>query len=62
MLPPFRDYEKLVAEFRWNIPPEFNIAVSACDRWALSEPDRVALLVKQPRGLTEVSYGELREQ
>jgi acetyl-CoA synthetase len=62
MLPPHRDYEKLVAEFRWDIPSQFNIAVSACDRWALSEPGRVALLVKQARGLTEVSYGYLREQ
>ncbi len=62
MLPPLRDYERLVAEFRWQIPAQFNIAVDACDRWAEREPDRVALLVKEPRGFNQITYGQLRER
>jgi acetyl-CoA synthetase len=61
MLAADRDYETLVAEFRWQIPAQFNIAIDACDRWAESEPGRAALLVRQARGFEEVSYGRLRE-
>lgn len=61
MLPPLRDYDSLVAEFRWQIPAEFNIASAVCDTWATREPERVALIVRQPRGFEEVSYGQLRE-
>jgi acetyl-CoA synthetase len=62
MLPPARDYDKLVADFRWKIPSEFNIAVDACDAWAAREPERVALFVKQPRGFEEITYAQLRER
>ncbi|CAO4181190.1 AMP-binding protein [Methylorubrum populi] len=54
-------YEKLVADFRWEIPARTNIAEDVCDRWALSEPDRPALLVLGPDDRPEpVSYGRLR--
>lgn len=54
-------YETLVADFRWEIPARTNIAVDVCDRWALSEPDRTALLVLRPDDRPEpVSYGRLR--
>lgn len=62
MLPPLRDYENLVAEFRWQIPAQFNIATAACDRWAAREPDRVALYVKCARDFEQVTYAELRER
>src|ERR1700682_1028862 len=61
MLPQIRDYDKLVAAFRWQIPPRYNIGVDACDKWAASEPDRLALLVKQPKGFEAVSYGRLMQ-
>lgn len=61
MLPPLRDYQRLVAEFRWQIPAEFNIANATCDTWAAREPERTALIVRQPQGFEEVSYGRLRE-
>jgi acetyl-CoA synthetase len=61
MLPPLRDYQRLVAEFRWQIPAEFNIASAVCDTWAEREPERTALIIRQPRGFEEVSYGRLRE-
>ena len=48
ILPDFRDHEALRRAFRWQIPPRYNIAEDVCDRWALSEPDRTALLVLGP--------------
>jgi len=58
---PANTYEKLVADFRWEIPERYNIAADVCDRWALSEPDRTALLVLGPDDRPEpVSYGRLR--
>src|ERR1700682_2664275 len=61
MLPQIRDYDKLVAAFRWQIPARYNIGIDACDKWAVSEPDRIALVVKQPKGFETVSYGRLME-
>ena len=49
MLPDIRDYKKLYAAFRWQIPARYNIAVDACDKWAAREPDRVALLTREQR-------------
>ena len=62
MLPQIRDYDKLVAAFRWQIPPRYNIGIDACDKWAVNEPDRLALVVKQPKGFETVSYGRLMEE
>jgi acetyl-CoA synthetase len=61
MLPLARDYEKLVADFRWQIPSRYNIGVDACDKWATREPDRIALIVKRSKGFENVSYGRLME-
>jgi acetyl-CoA synthetase len=62
MLPQIRDYDELRAKFRWQIPARYNIGVDACDKWAASEPDRVAILVQGAKGLEPVTYGTLREQ
>ena len=62
MLPDIRDYRKLRAAFRWQIPARYNIGVDACDKWAAREPDRVALIVREATGLAPVTYGHLREQ
>ena len=61
MLPQIRDYDRLMAEFRWRIPPRYNIGVDVCDKWAANEPDRTALVIKQPKGFESVSYGRLRD-
>jgi len=62
MLPDIRDYQRLCAAFRWQIPARYNIAVDACDKWAAHEPDRLAILVKPAAGaLQVVSYGKLRD-
>ncbi len=63
MLPEIRDYERLRAAFRWQIPARYNIGVDACDKWAAREPDKTALIVQQRVGDFEtVTYGRLREQ
>ncbi|MEP3277940.1 MAG: acyl-CoA synthetase [Stappiaceae bacterium] len=61
MLPESKDYERLVSDFRWNIPDTYNIAYEACDKWALQDPDRVALIHVQDNGAVEqFSYNQLR--
>jgi acetyl-CoA synthetase len=63
MLPDTRDYPELCARFRWRIPQRYNIGVDACDKWAVREPDRTALLVHRSSGdIQSFTYGTLREQ
>jgi acetyl-CoA synthetase len=58
---PARAYPALYADFRWRIPALYNIGVDVCDRWAATEPDRVAILEVGADGtVTPVSYGVLR--
>ena len=55
-------YEALVADFRWQVPPAFNIARACCDEWAAREPGRVAVLdVAGDGSVTVLTYGELQE-
>ena len=62
MLPDIRDYDRLVAAFRWEIPERYNIGVDVCDRWAAAEPERPAIIEVAPGGeVTVTTYGALRE-
>lgn len=62
MLPGPQPYDRLYAHFEWGVPERFNIAHQICDRWAKSQPDRLAILHKQPgASMRRVTYGELRE-
>jgi acetyl-CoA synthetase len=62
MLPNLRDYDALVRDFRWQVPARYNIGTDVCTRWALAEPDRVAILWKKPDGRVEpVTYGRLED-
>lgn len=61
MLEPAATYEELTARFRWDIPERYNIAADVCDRWALSEPERPAILEVAPDGtVTTLTHGALR--
>lgn len=61
MLQTAKDYDAMVAGFRWNIPAHYNIAADVCDRWAASEPDRIALIHRLDDGSTvPYSYEALR--
>ena len=62
MLPASRSYDELYSQFRWQVPPQFNIGVEVCDRWADRDPRKIALIAAGPDGREqEVSYGWLRE-
>src|SRR3954451_420570 len=63
MIPDIRDYDRLMAAFRWNIPARYDIGVDVCDRWARAEPDRPAILDVMADGRVDVlAYGDLRER
>jgi acetyl-CoA synthetase len=62
VLPRLSTYDDVYRQFRWQVPARYNIGVDICDRWALSEPDRLALLHVKPDGSEDaISYGALRE-
>ena len=63
LLPPSKTYEKLYDSFSWSNPKQYNIAHDICDRWADSEPGRLALIHKRGDGGTDhYNYGELRDR
>ena len=48
--------------FRWRLPPRFNIAAAVCDVWARRDPHRTAIIERLADGTTRrTSYGALRE-
>ncbi len=52
-------YEHVRESFEWKIPERFNIGVDICDRWALREPDRTAIIEATGDRVEKTSYGEL---
>jgi acetyl-CoA synthetase len=68
MLPQADDYAQLVDRFRWQIPERYNIGVDVCDKWAETEPERVALLhvphdPSQPFGFGQIqpyTFGQIK--
>ncbi|HHX90417.1 MAG TPA: AMP-binding protein [Paracoccus sp.] len=64
MLQKTSDYATLIRSFRWEVPPEYNIGVDVCDRWADADPERLALIEVGENGYgpqTRISYGKLRD-
>jgi len=60
MLPRTDSYDGLMAAFRWHIPESYNIAVDACDRWAVRDADRTAIIHERADGkVVNISYGWL---
>ena len=60
MLPDLKDYQALRDAFRWQIPERFNIGVATCTKWASTDPDRTAIIARNPDGSTrDLSFGEL---
>lgn len=55
-------YTEIYAQFRWQVPREFNIAWHCCGRWA-NDPTRVALYHEDEHGATsQLTYAELQQQ
>jgi acetyl-CoA synthetase len=63
MLPFGTAYDDIRGRFAWQIPEFYNIGVDVCDKWALSEPGRLALISISECGAVEnVTFGALRER
>lgn len=49
--------------FEWDVPASFNMATYACDRWADTQPDRVALYAREGKDTeAEYTFGWLDER
>jgi len=55
-MPNMIDYEDTRATFKIDVPEEFNFTTDVIDRWADTEPDRLALIAVEPDGRTVHRY------
>ena len=61
MLSKAESYAELVDQFRWEVPQQYNIGVDVCDKWADSQPDRLALLHQARKGeVTMYTFADLK--
>ncbi len=61
MLPKANDYFELIDKFWWDVPDRYNIGVDVCDKWADSEPERLALIHKARSGeVLEYTFGDIK--
>ncbi|WP_373235758.1 AMP-binding protein [Cohaesibacter celericrescens] len=44
MLEKKQNYQETYQSYRWDIPQFYNMGVDVCDKWALVEPDRLAIV------------------
>ena len=49
-------YEQLRSTFSLDVPPRFNYVRDVVDRWASSQPDKLALVAVEPDGITANRY------
>lgn len=63
MLRQATNYYELIEAFQWDVPEYYNIGVDVCDKWAESEPGRLALIHKREWGeVDEYSFGDMKSQ
>lgn len=60
MLPDIHDLDALRTAFRWAIPARYNMGVDACDRWAIADPQRTAIIDARASEPRTISYVSLR--
>ena len=54
------DWETLRNQHRWRLPARYNMAWDLCEKWATSQPDRLALIYLRPDGAErEYSFAQL---
>ena len=58
MLPPGSDLASVRTRFRWDLPARLNMGWDVCDKWARSDPDRIALILDEED--RTLSFDELR--
>ena len=58
------NFQKMTAAFSWNIPDYFNIGTACSDAFALTEPDRIAMIHDDGSGkpVQTMTYGILRDK
>jgi acetyl-CoA synthetase len=62
VLPRVGNYDELYREFRWQVPAHYNIGIEVCDRWAVADPQRLAILhVRKDGTPQQITYGWLYE-
>jgi acetyl-CoA synthetase len=61
MLTETNDYDKLCREFRWEIPPRFNMATACCDRHADGTSRLALIYVDEDGSSRHTSFDELAE-
>src|SRR6202041_1218020 len=61
MLTETADYEKLCRDFRWEIPPRFNMATACCDRHADGSGRRAVIYVDEDGTSRRTSFDELAD-
>jgi len=52
-------YETLRKGFDWDLPSTLNLAHQVCDGWAVTEPDRLAIIEVTPEHMRKITYGDL---
>jgi len=61
MLPKAGNYAELQQKFRWDVPEYYNIGVDVCDKWANTEPERIALIHKTNKGtVQEFTFADIK--
>lgn len=61
MLAETSDYETLYRDFRWQIPPRFNIATATCDRYADGSGRLALIYVDEDGATTRLSFDEIAD-
>ncbi|MCF6321178.1 MAG: AMP-binding protein [Rhizobiaceae bacterium] len=62
MLQNLPTYEEIYREFRWHIPEYFNIGDAICEKFAIKEPGRIALIGWNCDGKPDnYTYGQLHK-
>lgn len=57
----YNTYLEAVNDFKWSIPPHLNMAEQVCDRWADTDPNRVAIIEAfDPDHPQDIPYADLR--
>lgn len=60
MLSRVSSYTQLLSEFKWHVPPSFNIGVDTCDKWA-DGSERLALIYEtSDANQTRYSFDQLK--
>ena len=63
MLPDRPTYDEIFNEFEWKIPEYFNMGSDICEKYALQQPERTALIFwQEDRSLKFHTYGELHDK